>query len=114
LPDFLKNVAFYIDYNHLFPPKFYWQKSEIIKRLFDKKVICIELQAEPWCEKFIADCSVEEMERTMNLEQFRKNIEFAEKTGLDEFYLWGSEWLYWMKEKKNMPEFWQEAKKLFQ
>ena len=50
----------------------------------------------------------------MNLEQFKKNIEFAKKTGLKEFYLWGAEWWYWMKEKQNKPEIWNEAKKLFQ
>jgi len=27
--------------------------------------------------------------------------------------LWGGEWWYWMKEKQNQPEIWQEAKKLF-
>jgi hypothetical protein len=48
----------------------------------------------------------------MNLEKFRKNIEFAKKTGLDEFYLWGAEWWYWLKEKQNQPEIWKEAKKL--
>ena len=32
---------------------------------------------------------------------------------LKEFYLWGAEWWYWMKEKQNKPEIWDEAKKLF-
>ena len=49
----------------------------------------------------------------MNLEQFRKNIEFAQRTGLDTFYLWGGEWWYWLKEKQNQPEIWEEAKTLF-
>jgi len=49
----------------------------------------------------------------MNLDRFRKNIEFARQTGLSEFYLWGSEWWYWMKEKQNNPDIWYEAKKLF-
>ena len=49
----------------------------------------------------------------MNLEQFKANIEFAKKTGLKEFYFWGSEWWYWMKEKQNNPNIWDEARKLF-
>jgi len=41
----------------------------------------------------------------------KKNIEFAKKTGLKEFYLWGGEWWYWMKEKQGRPELWEEVKK---
>ncbi|MCX6760518.1 MAG: beta-galactosidase [Candidatus Nealsonbacteria bacterium] len=96
-----------------FPPIFYWRKAEIVKALFNKKVICIELQAEPWGPKLLYDSSLEEQEKTMNLTQFQKNIEFAKKTGFDEFYLWGGEWWYWMKEKQNNPEIWDEAGKLF-
>ncbi len=99
--------------NYHFPPVFYWRKAEIIRNIFRKKVICVELQAEPWGEKLLYDLPLGEQEKTMNLEQFQKNIEFAKQTGLDEFYLWGGEWWYWLKEKKNKPEIWNEAKKLF-
>jgi hypothetical protein len=119
LPYFLKKniggfrqLGFYVHYP--FPPSFYWKKAQIIKKIFGKKVICIELQAEPWGPKLLFDLPVKEQEKTMNLEQFKKNIEFAKKTGLDEFYLWGAEWWYWMKEKQRKPEIWQEAKKLFE
>lgn len=94
-------------------PNFYGNKAKIIKNFFDKEVICVELQAEPWGPKLLYDTSLEEQEKTMNLEQFRKNIEFARKTGLKEFYLWGGEWWYWMKEIQGRPEIWEEAKKLF-
>jgi len=95
------------------PPTFYWRKAEYIEKIFDKKVIVVELQAEPWGPKLLYDSPPEEQEKTMNLERFQKNIEFAQKTGLDEFYLWGSEWWYWLKEVQNQPEIWSEAKKLF-
>jgi len=96
-----------------FKPIYYWRRAQIIKKFFNKKVICGELQAEPWCSVLLYDCSLEEQRKTMDLEQFQKNINFARKTGLDEFYLWGSEWWYWMKEKQNKPEIWDEARKLF-
>lgn len=97
-----------------FPPTFYNRKAQIIKNLFNKEVICIEFQAEPWCPQHVlADCSMEEQQKTMSLEQFQKDIEFAKKTGLKEFYLWGGEWMYWMKAKQNQPEIWDEVKKLF-
>ena len=107
----VRQLATYITYP--FPPIFYWRKAKIIEKLFDKEVICVEMQAEPWGPALLYDSPLEEQEKTMNLEQFRENIEFARKTGLKEFYLWGSEWWYWLKEKQNQPEIWQEAKKLF-
>ena len=95
------------------PPVFYARKAKIIEKFFGKKVINVELQAEPWGPKLLYDSPLEEQEKTMNLEQFVGNIEFAKKTGFDTFYLWGAEWWYWMKIKQGQPEIWQEAKKLF-
>ena len=95
------------------PPVFYSRKANLIEKLFNKEVICVELQAEPWGPKLIQDISLEEQEKTMNLKRFKENVEFAKKTGLDTFYLWGGEWWYWMREKHNQAEIWQEAQKLF-
>lgn len=106
-----KEAKKYIQYP--FPPIYYWRKAQLIEKIFKKKVIVIELQAEPWCPKLLYDCSLKEQKKTMDLLQLRKNLEFAKKTGFDGFYLWGSEWWYWMRIKHNHPEFWQEIKKLF-
>lgn len=91
----------------------YYRKAQLIKSIYGKDVICIELQAEPWAQKPFYNVSLEEQEKTMNLEQFKKNIEFAKNTGLKEFYLWGAEWWYWLKTTQNKPEIWNEAKNLF-
>jgi hypothetical protein len=107
----VRQLSIYIDY--FFPPIFYWRKAQLVKRFFDKDVICVEFQAEPWGPKLIYDISLEEQKKTMNLEQFRKNIDFAKRTGLEEFYLWGGEWWYWMKEKQQDSAIWDEAKNLF-
>ncbi|MCX6759091.1 MAG: beta-galactosidase [Candidatus Nealsonbacteria bacterium] len=104
-------LAVYVTYP--IPPVFYWRRAQLVEKFFDKKVICVEFQAEPWGPKLLYNLPLAEQEKTMNLEQFRKNIEYAKKTGLKEFYLWGAEWWYWMKEKQNQPEIWNEAKKLF-
>jgi len=103
--------GFYISYP--IPPVFYWRKAQYVQKIFDKKVIVVEFQAEPWGPKLLYDSPLEEQEKTMNLEQFRKNIEFTKKTGLDRFYLWGAEWMYWMKTEQNDPNLWNEARKLF-
>jgi len=107
-----KELGVYITH-YWFRPIFYWRKAQIIKKLFGKEVICVELQAEPWGPKENPYLSLEEQKKTMNLEKFKENIEFARKTGLDTFYLWGAEWWYWLRETKNKPEIWNEAGKLF-
>ena len=104
-------IGVYLTYP--FPPVFYHRKAEIVRKLFNKEVIGIELQAEPWGPKLLYDSPLEEQEKTMNLEQFKYNINFAKKTGLKTHYLWGGEWWFWMKEKQNKPEIWDEAKNLF-
>lgn len=106
-----KEAGLYLDYP--LPPVFYSRKAQIIKKLFNKEVICVELQAEPWGPDLLYGLPLKEQLKTMNLKQFKKNIAFAKKTGFREFYLWGSEWWYWMKEKQGQPEIWEEAKKLF-
>ncbi|OGZ63150.1 MAG: hypothetical protein A3C58_01765 [Candidatus Staskawiczbacteria bacterium RIFCSPHIGHO2_02_FULL_34_10] len=95
------------------PPVFYYHKAQIIKYLFNKDVISTELQAEPWAYKLFYEVSIEEQEKSMNLNQFKQNIIYAQNTGLSEFYFWGTEWWYWLKETQNKPEIWNEAKKLF-
>jgi hypothetical protein len=106
-----KEIKAYVSYP--LNPVYYWRKAQLIKKFFGKKVICGELQAEPWCPVLLYDCLPGEQSKTMEPEQFKKNIEYAKKTGLDTFYFWGAEWWFWMKEKKDDPRIWDEAKKLF-
>jgi len=103
--------GFYYDF--LLRPIYYARRAELINRFFGKDVICIELQAEPWTESVYVDASVEEQLKTMDLKQFKKNVEYAKATGLDTVYLWGVEWWYWMKTTQNQPEIWNEARNLF-
>lgn len=108
---YFREIKRYISYP--FPPSYYWLKAKLIEKIFGKKVIIGELQAEPWCKNLLYNCDPKEQEITMNFEQFKKNIEFAKKTGLDTFYFWGVEWWYWLKEKQNQKDIWEEAKRLF-
>ena len=94
-----------------FPPVFYQRKAWLIKKLFNKEVICVELQAEPWGPVLLYDLPMKEQKKTMDLEQFQKNIEFARKTGLKEFYLWGVEWWYWLREQGD-PSIWETGKEI--
>jgi len=105
------SLGFYFHY--LFSPVYYSRKAFLIKQIYGKDVICIELQAEPWIYKPFYDVPVAEQLKTMNPEILEKNIEYAKSTGLDKFYFWGVEWWYWMKEKQNQPQIWNDAKVLF-
>ncbi len=94
-------------------PEFYSTKASFIKTYFKKPVICIELQAEPWTAKPLKESKLEVQEKSMNPELFKENVEFAKQAGLHSYYFWGVEWWYWMKEKQNQPEIWNEAQQLF-
>ncbi len=96
------------------PPKFFWVKANIVHLFFpEKPIIVSELQTEPWGPKLIYDLTLSEQEKSMSLDQFRDNIEYAREAGFPEVYLWGAEWWYWLKVKHEKPEFWEEAKILF-
>ena len=110
------NVAdiFGFNYYSFLNPSVYTKKATAIKEKFNKDVICIELQAEPWASKSLVEAPLEEQAKSMNIDMFKENIEFAKQTGLNKFYFWGVEWWYWMKTTQNQPEIWNEAQQLFQ
>lgn len=107
-----RQLGMYIDYP--LPPVFYWRKAQLINAFFQKNVIGVELQVEPWGPSLLYDSSLEEQEKTMNPALFRENIEFARRTGIKEFYLWGAEWWYWLKEKQGRSAMWEEARRVFE
>jgi len=106
------SFGFYFHY--FFSPVFYSRKALLIQKIFGKKVICIEFQAEPWASKPFNDVPLQEQYKTMNLQIFKDNVEYAKETGFDTFYFWGVEWWYWLKTEKNSPDIWNEARNLFQ
>ena len=110
--DIFNGYGFYL--TSFLPPQTYGLKAQIIKQIFGKEVINVELQAEPWTHAYVSETSIREQQKTMDLSAFKANIDYAKKSGLEEFYFWGAEWWYWLKEKQNNPEIWNEAKKLFQ
>lgn len=98
------------------PPAFYHYKADLIKIFYPsiKKVIVTELQMEPWPPGVrITDVSLKEQYKSFNLKRFKKNLKFSQRTGFSEFYLWGAEWWYWLKQQGD-ESIWQEAKKIWQ
>lgn len=103
----------YIEYP--MDPKFFWAKANLV-HLFNpgKPIIISELQAEPWAPGQIKVTSLDDQAKSMDLEKFNSNIEYAKKVGFPEIYLWGVEWWYWLKEKHGKAELWEAAKKVIQ
>ncbi|MBI4159797.1 hypothetical protein HY504_01390 [Candidatus Wolfebacteria bacterium] len=95
-------------------PLYYSRRAALVKYLYGKDVINVELQAEPWSPLGSPLLiSRDEEERTMSIDQLRENIDFARRTGMKEAYFWGAEW--WYHEKQNgRPEFWEEGRKTVQ
>lgn len=96
------------------PPYFYNLKSTVVRALFAKnnqKTIISELQSEPWLinGRFVP---AEEQVRLLTIENLKDYIDFSQKTGFDEIYLWGVEWWYWM-EKQGYPQYLEITKTIF-
>ena len=94
-------------------PEFYATKASIIQKYYNKPVISVELQAEPWASKPLAEASLSEQKKSMNPELFSENVTFAKQAGLHAYYFWGVEWWYWMKVRHADPAIWNKAKQLF-
>jgi hypothetical protein len=109
-----KYVGFW---DYFFVPAAAYRYKADITKFFHKnldEVIITELQMEPWTmNKRMVELSLEDQQKSFNLDQFKDNIAYVEKTGFSEVYLWGAEYWYWLKQKGHL-EIWEEAKKLWQ
>jgi hypothetical protein len=94
-------------------PQFYSAKAAYIQHAYNKPVISIELQAEPWTAKPLKESKLSIQAQSMNSELFKENVVFARQAGLGTYYFWGAEWWYWMKTTNGQPEIWNEAAQLF-
>jgi len=95
------------------PAWFYRLKAKIANKDVND-IIISELQAEPWVPQNgnMIDLSVLEQDKSLSLDQFKANLQFAINTGFKQTYLWGVEWWYWRKVNGDIS-FWSTAKNLF-
>jgi hypothetical protein len=77
-----------------------------------RDMVIHELQAEPWPPngQEIVNTSVSELNKSINAKRLKDRVEFGKGTGMRSLDLWGAEWWYWMKEKKNDPTLWNTVK----
>lgn len=114
-PGFLGKIFGVIEYP--FSPRYFRIKESVTRFLINdpyKKFIVIELQAEPWGRLGLSELPLEEQLEIFSPEYFAETIQYAKETGFDEYYLWGAEWWYWLKEKHGDSRFWNLAKETLQ
>ncbi len=97
------------------PPLYYQLKSTLARSVFaqqNQRTIIAELQAEPWSQQGISFDPLQNQLKAFPVRKLAYNIDFAKKTGFDEFYLWGVEWWYYM-QTQDRPEYLDFAKQVF-
>lgn len=95
-------------------PNFFRAKERLVRLLTDQDHFSvIELQAEPWASGWVANVPLEEQFITMNERLLEENVTYARRVGFEDIYLWGGEWWYWLKVKKDYPVVWEKGKELF-
>ncbi len=95
-------------------PNFFRFKERIVRLFTDQEhFMVIELQAEPWASGWVANVPLEEQWKTMDETKLRENVDYARRVGFHDIYLWGGEWWYWLKVKKDSPAVWETGKELF-
>lgn len=96
-------------------PNFFLAKELLVRVLTKQEHFSvIELQAEPWANGWVANVSLEEQFITMNEKKLEENVTYARRVGFEDIYLWGGEWWYWLKVKKDYPAVWEKGRELFQ
>jgi hypothetical protein len=94
------------------PPSHYQKKAEFVSPLVDE-VIVSELQAEPWVPSTMTTTPLDEQFKSMDVDRFWRNVDYARRVGFSETYLWGVEWWYWLDQKHGDDSMWKAGKQLY-
>jgi hypothetical protein len=95
-----------------FPSVFYRLKARIAG-IPDNRMMIMELQLEPWVpEGKMTYLDQRNIDKSMSINQFKANIQYAIDVDFKQIYTWGVEWWYWQKLYGN-PEYWNIAKTIF-
>lgn len=107
--------VFFGEYVYFQYPLAHWSyavKAGVVRVPYEK-IVVTELQAEPWGPGLNSVLSNEEKNKTMSRNDFYATLDYAQKAGFKDLYLWGVEWWYWEKTQNDNPFFWDTSKALF-
>ncbi len=99
---------------HWYLPPWSYVRKGWIASLFSGPIYISEFQMEPWSDQPLEITSLEEQYQTLSIDQMRKNFTYAKQLDMPAVDFWGVEWWLWMRDVKNQPAFWNEAKLFFQ
>lgn len=95
-----------------FPAMFYHFKAHLAG-VDPAESLIIELQTEPWVPQGkMIYLTREQIDKSMSVEQFKANLQYALNAQFGHVYVWGVEWWYW----ENLygdSEYWNIGKTLF-
>ncbi len=71
-----------------------------------------ELQAEAWTPGTlgIKESPISEQNKSMDAKRLHSRFEYGRATGMKKMDMWGAEWWYWRKVKRNDPSLWDAAR----
>lgn len=103
-------------FEYPFPAWFYGSLAGWGKIFTGKDLYIHELQTEAWLADGykMKDAPIDELYKSLNPERLEHRIEYGVASGMKTIDLWGIEWWYQMKTKRNAPELWDTAKKEIQ
>lgn len=80
-----------------------------------KDMMIHELQAEAWLPNGFTMLTApkEELYKSLNPDRLRGRFSYGKATGMKQMDLWGVEWWYYMKERRDSPELWDVAREEF-
>jgi len=101
------------NYKYPIPPAFFRIKERLVWLFVgqEKPFVVIELQGEPWQHKQIYEISQDEQMKNLPFNEFKSVFSYAKATGFSEYYLWGAEW-WWSLKQNGYPEYWEYVKQL--
>lgn len=94
------------------PTSFYRVKGKLAG-LEESQLMTLELQLEPWVPQGpITSLNQAEVDKSMSIQQYKANFQYAINLDFRRAYTWGVEWWYFQKKFGN-PEYWSIAKDIF-
>jgi hypothetical protein len=99
-------------FEYPFPPWFYGFLAGGGKILTGKDLFIHEIQTEAWLPEgqSMKTAPIEELYKSLSPERLVSRIDYGIDTGMKTIDLWGVEWWYHMKTKRDAPEIWNTAK----
>lgn len=79
------------------PIWYHRMRAAIITAYTGKPIMVHEMQMEPWGPVDTKYLTIAEQDKSMSVAQIGRNFRFVRQLGINDIYVWGSEWWYWRK-----------------